>query len=98
MRCELTDETNGQDALHELVLDAMRRTDAASTATAPGHPLDLIGRARSLHWDDRTESPLELVGRRLLDLASVAAAIHRGRVAAESLGCPGATASWETSR
>jgi hypothetical protein len=91
MRFELTDERHGQDALHEMVLDAKRRTDAASTAgTATdanlpaGSMLALwMGSARSLRWnapsEPATESPLELLGRHVADLATVAAALHRGR-------------------
>lgn len=93
MRFDLTDERHGQDALHEMVLDAKRRTDAASTAgTATdadlpaGSMLALwMGSARSLRWTNPserpTESPLELLGRRVVDLATVAAALHRGRTA-----------------
>lgn len=110
MRSDLTDETPGQDALHELVLDAMRRTDAASTASATDAHADSFpslatatGSARSLRWSSTEEAsanPLEVLGRRLTDLATVAAAVHRGRSLVTLLASGSAAASprWEVAR
>lgn len=57
-----------QDALHELVMDAWHRTDAARPASA------------SLLWsaDGASDAAASLAGR-IADLASIATALHLAR-------------------
>ncbi len=93
MRSDLTDETSGQDAprldlrpetdrpaLRDLIVDAMRRTDAA--AIAPSSSLLPPIPVRSLLWESDRLDAFTRLGRRCADLGVVAAAIHRGRLAA----------------
>jgi hypothetical protein len=88
MRSDLTDETHGQDAqlrerhqdsLRDLILDAMRRTDAA--AIAPSTPFLPPIPVRSLIWESDRHDAFTRLGRRCTDLAVIAAALHRGRLA-----------------
>ncbi|MBL9118694.1 MAG: hypothetical protein JNL80_02125 [Phycisphaerae bacterium] len=69
----------------------MRRTDAApnvipaiSSSHVPAAGPHSALTARALRWDSDAadvSSPLEALGRHLNDLATIAAAIHRSRVA-----------------
>jgi hypothetical protein len=95
MRSDLTDETHGQDAhpqdtdrapLRDLIRDAMRRTDAAAIASPNAEP-GVVARApfalpgRSLRWEAGHGDLFARLTDRCTDLATIAAALHRGRVA-----------------
>jgi hypothetical protein len=82
---------NGLFSLPAGVLDALRRTDAARpiepslTASSLGTPSmdgskQSVG-SRSLRWTCPSDSVLDLLGRHIADLAVIAAAKHRLRVA-----------------